>query len=81
MAAEVIIYTKDADPYSVRAKALLAMKGVPFTERKLPGAADEMQRATGTTVTPQIVIGGEHIGSFEQLGSLELQGKLDTLLQ
>jgi glutaredoxin 3 len=77
----VTIYTKQADPYSVRAMTLLRMKGVSFTEKQLPEHEAEMKAKTGTTTVPQILIGDEHIGSFDALGSLELQGKLDELLR
>jgi glutaredoxin 3 len=75
----VVLYTKEADPYSVRAKSMLRMKGVAFTEKHV--SPEELQKLFGTTITPQIVINGKHIGSFDQLGSLELQGKLDELLE
>lgn len=77
----VIIYTKDLDPYSHRAKALLTMKRVAFIEKKIPEHQIEMERVTGSSETPQIVINGRAIGSFDALGSLELQGKLDELLK
>ncbi len=76
----VVVYTKVADPYSVRACTLLRMKNVDFIEKKLPEYAEEMFRVTGSGVAPQIVINGRCIGSFDVLGSLELRGELDRLL-
>ena len=77
----VVVYTKVADPYSVRACTLLRMKNVDFIEKQLPEHADEMFRITGSGVAPQIVIHGRCIGSFDVLGSLELRGELDRLLE
>jgi glutaredoxin 3 len=79
--AVVVIFTKHLDPYSIRAKKLLEMKGVGYTEKQLPEHAAEMERLTASKSTPQIIINGSHIGSYEQLSSLELQGKLDALLR
>ena len=76
----VVIYTKAADPYSIRAKALLRAKHVVFEERELPEHEKELRSLCKTTVTPQILIHGVHIGSFAELGSLELSGKLDHML-
>jgi glutaredoxin len=78
----VVVYTKAADPYSVRACTLLRMKGVTFVERDVaqPAVAAEMVAVTGSSVAPQVVIHGHAIGGFEALGSLELRGELDALL-
>lgn len=78
----VVVYTKPADPYSVRACTLLRMKDVAFVEKSVaqPSVAEEMQRVTGSSVPPQIVVHGRVIGGFDALGSLELRGELDRLL-
>ena len=78
---EVVIYTKVADPYSVRACTLLRMKEIPFTEKRLPKYAEEMRRVTGSDKAPQVVIAGKVIGGFDTLGSLDLKGELDKLLK
>lgn len=77
---EVVLYGRVSDPYMVRARALLNAKNVRFTEKELPEYSEEMQRVTGASEGPQIVIGGRAIGSFDALGSLELKGELDRLL-
>lgn len=79
--AFVIIYTKKADPYSVRAMAILKAKQVPYDERPLPQHEQELIKRLGTSEVPQIIINGRHIGGFEQLGSLDLKGELDKLLR
>ena len=60
MAAKVEIYTWRTCPYCIRAKNLLAQKGVEFIEYKIDGdelARNKMaQRANGRRSVPQIFI-------------------------
>ena len=82
--AHVEIYTKAWCPYCVRAKHLLASKGVEPTEFDitLGGAkrAEMIQRAGGRTTVPQIFINDRHVGGSDDLAALERAGKLDALL-
>jgi glutaredoxin 3 len=80
----VEVYTQDWCPYCVRAKSLLAKKGVEFREIDAPGgtaARAESQARSGRTSVPQIFIDGKHIGGCDDLVALERAGKLDGLLQ
>ncbi|RZG69791.1 glutaredoxin 3 [Acinetobacter bouvetii] len=82
--AEVTIYSTAVCPYCIRAKQLLERKGVTFKEVNLSNEAPEvrvelMQRTKHRTV-PQIFIGEQFIGGFDQLYALESEGKLDDLL-
>jgi glutaredoxin 3 len=81
---EVTIYSTAVCPYCIRAKQLLERKGVTFKEVNLSNEAPEvrvelMQRTKHRTV-PQIFIGEQFIGGFDQLYALEREGKLDDLL-
>jgi glutaredoxin 3 len=80
----VEIYTTRYCPYCHSAKALLARKGVAFTEINLSNAMerrDEMiERANGMMTVPQIFIGVTHVGGSDELHALERAGKLDALL-
>jgi glutaredoxin 3 len=80
----VEIYTTRICPYCHRAKALLARKGVAFTEIDVSGdrAKRELmiQRANGRMTVPQIFIGPIHVGGSDDLYELEHEGKLDALL-
>ena len=82
--ATVEIYTKASCGFCVRAKRLLEMKKVEYTEIAVDrgGAPKEemVQRARGRTTVPQIFIDGAHIGGCDALMSLEYDGKLDALL-
>lgn len=82
--AEVTIYSTAVCPYCIRAKQLLERKGVTFKEVNLSNEVPEvrvelMQRTKHRTV-PQIFIGEQFIGGFDQLYALEREGKLDDLL-
>ena len=83
-APKVEIYTKWGCGYSVRAKALLARKGVAFEEYDItmggPKRAEMLQRAPGRTTVPQIFIDGRHVGGSDDLYELERSGQLDPLL-
>ena len=82
--AKVEIYTARFCPYCTAAKALLARKGVAFTEIDIAGnweRRDEMiARANGRVTVPQIFVGSAHIGGHDELRALEREGRLDALL-
>lgn len=82
--AKVELYIKTTCPYCVRARQLLAAKGVKTQEYILDSGGpkrDEMiQRAGGRTTVPQIFIDGRHIGGSTDLASLDRSGELDKLL-
>lgn len=82
--AKVEIYSTNTCPYCVRAKQLLQKKGVEYTEifvdREPAKLAEMLQRAEGRRSVPQIFINDVGIGGFSELSVLELDGKLDDLL-
>lgn len=84
MTAKVEIYTWSGCPFCIRAKNLLAKKGVNFTEYNIDGdevARDKMsQRANGRRSVPQIFINDIHVGGCDDIHALDAQGKLDQLL-
>ncbi|NJN87891.1 MAG: glutaredoxin 3 [Leptolyngbyaceae cyanobacterium SL_7_1] len=84
MAANVEIYTWTSCPFCIRAKALLAKKGVEYTEYAIDGdevARGEMAtRSNGRRSLPQIFINDRHVGGCDDLYALNAQGKLDALL-
>lgn len=81
--AVVEIYTQDWCPYCVRAKNVLAGKGITFQEINAPGGSPERAESlarSGRTSVPQIFIDGQHVGGCDDLVALERAGKLDSLL-
>ena len=82
--AKVEIYTKMFCPYCVRAKHLLADKGVAFEEYDItmggPKRAEMLSRANGRSTVPQVFIDDAHVGGSDDLAALERAGRLDALL-
>ena len=80
----VEIYTTPYCGYCRAAKALLARKGVAFTEFDVaadPKKREEMlARANGRYTVPQIFIGTTHVGGSDDLHELDYEGRLDPLL-
>jgi len=67
----------------MRARSLLASKGVAYTDIAVdgqPGLRREMTERSGRHTVPQIWIGEHHVGGFDDLARLEQQGRLDELL-
>lgn len=84
MKANVEIYTWQTCPFCLRAKLLLWLKGVNYSEYKIDGddaARNRMaERANGRRTLPQIFINNQHIGGFDDLNAMDQQGQLDPLL-
>jgi glutaredoxin 3 len=79
----VTLYTTDFCPYCRSAKALLDKRGVAYEEINLARDADarnKLHEITGMVTFPQIVIGQEPIGGFEQLLAADRAGRLPELL-
>lgn len=75
----VRMYTTQICPYCVRAKALLGQRSIPYEE--IDVSRDHEKRAwlveaTGRRTVPQIFIGDEPIGGFDELRALDLSGEL-----
>ena len=80
---EVEIYTKNYCPYCHRAKELLRIKGVPFTEHDVTTDAEterQMQLRSGARTVPQIFVSGTCLGGCSELFELDEKGELDQLL-
>lgn len=81
--ADVVIYTKHYCSYCVRAKALLARKGVAFHEIDVSRDAEKrrwLADVTGQYTVPQIFINGQSVGGCDDIHDLDRQGRLDPLL-
>ena len=80
----ITLYTTGHCPYCVSAKTLLTRKGVAYEEIDVGSSpqrlAEMLQRSKRRSV-PQIFIGAQHVGGFDDLAALERGGKLDALLQ
>jgi len=81
--ASVEIYSVPACSYCVRAKQLLAGKGVAFTEYDCSvddAALERVRKLTTRKTFPQIFIHGRGIGGFDELSKLDRDGELDRML-
>ena len=84
MTAMVKMYSTRFCPYCVRARQMLDSRGVKYTDIAVDDAANlrrEMVELSGRYTVPQIWIGSQHIGGYDDLAGLERQGQLDKLLQ
>jgi glutaredoxin 3 len=81
--AKIEVYSMDNCPYCLRAKRLLDSKGARYEEWQVdhtPELRAEMEARSGGTSVPQIFIDDRHIGGFDELSALEIDGELDRLL-
>ncbi len=85
MPAKVLMYSTAVCPYCIRAEQLLKNKGVTDIEKIRvdldPARREEMMTRTGRRTVPQIYIGTQHIGGFDDLAALDHAGKLEPLLK
>lgn len=82
-AVKVEVYSTAMCPYCSRARHLLEKKGVPFTEYRVdknPDLRAEMEQRSHRSSVPQIFIGNRHIGGFDDMAELDIDGELDELL-
>ena len=79
----IVMYTTAVCPYCVRAKRLLERKGVGFEELRIEGDRElmrEMLERSKRRTVPQIFIDDYHVGGYDDLAELDIEGKLDDML-
>ena len=85
MSARVVMYSTAVCPYCQRAEQLLKARGVESIEKvridQDPEQRDAMIQRTGRRTVPQIFIGDEHVGGYDDLAALDRAGKLVPMLQ
>ena len=81
---KVLMYATAVCPYCVRAEQLLKKLGVESIEKIMidqdPEQREEMIQRTQRRTVPQIFIGDEHVGGFDDLSALHQKGSLTVLL-
>lgn len=80
---KIFMYCTAWCPYCIRAERLLKKKGAEFDKIQVEGKPDlfeEMIEKTGRETVPQIYIGDFHVGGFDDLVELDMEGRLDELL-
>ena len=85
MTNPVRMYCTAVCPYCLMAERLLRSKGITDIEKTRvdlePERRVEMMERTGRRTVPQIYIGEEHVGGYDELSALDRAGRLDLLLQ
>ncbi|HEY7966348.1 MAG TPA: glutaredoxin domain-containing protein [Solirubrobacteraceae bacterium] len=80
---KITVYTTEPCGYCRQAKALLDKRGLEFDEINLAMDAEgraELASRTGMMTFPQVIIGEELVGGFDQLLSADRSGRLAELL-
>jgi glutaredoxin 3 len=82
--SQVLMYTTATCPYCVNAERLLRSKGVEHIDKVRvdldPQKRVEMMERSQRRTVPQIWIGEQHVGGFDDLHALDQAGELDSLL-
>ena len=85
MTAKITMYSTAVCPYCIRAEALLRQRVVQDIQKiridEDPAERDRMIEITGRRTVPQIFIGEQHVGGFDDLSALDRAGGLMPLLQ
>ena len=79
------MYSTGVCPFCVMAERLLRAKGVTDIEKIRvdlePERRKEMMERTGRRTVPQIYVGDQHVGGYDDLAALDRAGGLDPLLK
>jgi glutaredoxin 3 len=78
------MYSTQLCPYCLRAERLLNQKGAAVDKILVDSNPEELTKMiqlTGRRTVPQIFIGEHHVGGFDDLVELDIEGELDPLLQ
>jgi glutaredoxin 3 len=82
MAAKITIYSTEPCSFCIRAKELLELRQISFEEINLakdPAGRMELVERTGMLSFPQIVVGDEVLGGFQDLVHADQSGRLAEL--
>jgi glutaredoxin 3 len=80
--AKITVYSTEPCSFCVRAKDLLTLRKLAFEEINLakdPAGRLELVEKTGMLSFPQIVIGDEVVGGFQELVQADRSGRLAEL--
>jgi glutaredoxin 3 len=79
----VTVYTTEPCSFCTRVKAILASRGVDYSEVNLskdPEGRVTLAGQTGMMTFPQVTVDGELIGGFREVLEAAENGRLDELL-
>jgi glutaredoxin 3 len=81
--AKITMYSTSWCGFCAMARRLLEQKGQAWEEIDVDaeaGRREEMMERSGRRSVPQIWIGDQHVGGFDDLSALASSGELDALL-
>jgi glutaredoxin 3 len=81
--SQIKVYTTEPCSFCARVKGLLKSRGLEFEEINLsrdPEGRVELATMTGMMTFPQVVIGGQLLGGFDETQAAASSGRLDELL-
>ena len=73
------IYTKDYCPYCIKAKNLLDSLGATYEEIDITSTPEliiDLAKKSGMRTVPQIFLGDECLGEFDNIHAMNQEGKL-----
>jgi glutaredoxin 3 len=79
----IMVYTTEPCGYCRQAKALLSKRGLSYDEINLAMNADgraELAQRTGMMTFPQVIIGDQLVGGFDELLVADRSGRLAELV-
>ena len=79
----IMVYTTEPSGYCRQAKALLSKRGLSYDEINLAMNADgraELAQRTGMMTFPQVIIGDQLVGGFDELLVADRSGRLAKLV-
>jgi glutaredoxin 3 len=82
--ANVIVYTTDPCSFCGRVKQLLNARQIAFDEINLardPDGRAELLALTGMMSFPQVIVGDELVGGFQETLAADRSGRLAELLK
>ena len=83
MSVEITMYSTRYCPFCMAARSLFEGRNLPYKDIGVDGEPElrrQMTALSGRQTVPQIWVGDQHIGGFDELRALERDGQLDKLL-
>ena len=84
---KIEVFTSSTCPYCTKAKKLLQMLNLDYTEHNVDDDFDGMCEELSTTygkqiqTVPQIIINGHYVGGYTDLEAIHKNGKLKEVLK
>ena len=80
----ITLYTTAICPYCIAARRFLAQRGLEFREIRVdtePQRRVEMRERSRRHTVPQIFVGEQHVGGFDDMIALDRQGGFMPMLE